>query len=129
MIDEHDVRLQYGFECTNCENRWYYDRYRCPDCGSTHFDDWQLGHGTLIARTTARVTPEDVRDENGLGLAEFGDGVRVIAQLSDIEGPPAIDDTVELAGKVPLRDDGGEPILGPRLVPVDSAGVDGGTHP
>lgn len=127
MTDEHDGRLRYGFECGDCERRWYYDRYRCPVCGSTHFDEWKLEQGTLLARTVARVTPADVRDESGIGLAAFDDDVRVVAQLDDADAPPEIGDVVELEGQFHLRD-GDEAVVGPRLVPVDTATTEGGTH-
>lgn len=93
-----------AYVCTDCDERWFYARARCPDCGGGDHATYELGVGTLRAATTARVTPADVRDENPLGLAEFGGGVTVLAQLPTGERRPDVGDAVELTGSSALRD-------------------------
>lgn len=116
---EEDGRLDRGVECNDCERRWYYDRHRCPDCGGTDHRPVDLGRGELVARTVARVTPPDVREENPLGLARF-DGVGVAAQLPpDEESRPEVGDAVELRGSFPLRRGPDGRVTGPRLVSPD----------
>ncbi len=127
MSDDANTRLRYGFECKECDRRWYYDRHCCPNCGSTRFGDWRLGTGELVASTISRVTPPNVRDKNRLGLAEFDD-VHVIAQLPADEESPAIGDIVELKGSFTLRDDRDETTVGPCLVPADGIDSTGETH-
>ncbi len=99
-----------AFVCEDCGARWYYTRQRCPDCGGGAIDTYALGEGELLAVTEARVTPEDVRSPNHLGLARFGD-VRLVAQLAD--GSGAVGDTVAFGGAHELR--GNRPGDHPRL--------------
>ncbi|MFB6107428.1 MAG: Zn-ribbon domain-containing OB-fold protein [Haloplanus sp.] len=106
--------------CDDCQERWYYGRALCPACGCASVDSADLGVGRLVATTTARVTPPDVRAENPLGLARFADDVAVIAQLpADESHRPTVGDEVNLVGDETLRDR----IEGPRLHPADETGV------
>lgn len=93
-----------GYVCADCDARWFYARARCRDCGGADHATYELGVGTLLATTTTRVTPADVRDENPLGLAEFDESVTVLAQLSTGERRPAVGDAVALVGTARLRD-------------------------
>lgn len=93
-----------AYVCTDCDERWFYARARCPDCGGGDHATYELEVGTLRATTTARVTPADVRDENPLGLAEFDGGVTVLAQLPTGERRSDVGDAVELTGSSMLRD-------------------------
>ena len=93
-----------AYVCTDCDERWFYARARCPDCGGGDHATYELGVGRLRATTTSVVTPPDVRDENPLGLAEFDGGVTVLAQLPTGEARPDVDDAVVLTGSVRLRD-------------------------
>lgn len=93
-----------GYVCSDCGERWFYARARCRDCGGTDHATYELGVGTLLAVTTARVTPADVRDDNPLGLAEFDDDVTVLAQLSTGDRRPAVGKAVTLTGTTRLRD-------------------------
>lgn len=107
--DGHDTSV---WECTDCRERWYYDRALCPNCGAGSADTADLGAGHLVATTTARVTPPGVRGENPLGLATFANDVNVLAQLPAEETRrPAVGDTVCLVGHEQLRDG----VEGPRL--------------
>lgn len=125
---EADGHLDDGFECNGCERRWYYDRHRCPDCGSDDYRPVDIGRGELVASTVARITPPDVRDENPLGVARF-DGVRVAAQLPpDAETRPDVGDAVELRGSFTLRRDGDGRVVGPRLVAPDDGDERGATR-
>lgn len=106
-----------AFRCESCDRRWYYTRPFCPDCGSEAVTTYSLGTGELLATTTVRVTPEDVREPNELGLVRFDSGVQAIAQLGD----PALSvgDDVAFAGEHVLRGEGAEAVRGPRLVATD----------
>lgn len=117
MTDDRTAETGTAYACIDCDNRWYYARARCPECRSDSYDTYELGTGTLLAETTARVTPPNVRDENSLGLAEFDDGVTVVAQVTDEESSPEVGDDVKLAGEFPLRGD----VTGPRLCAAERA--------
>lgn len=115
-------RLDRGFGCDRCGAAWYYDRRRCPECGSTEWSGRPLGTGVLRSSTVSRVTPRGVREENPLGLAEFDGGVRVVAQLPGPEGErPAVGDAVRLAGEFELRERDGDRVVGPRLLAAADA--------
>lgn len=112
MTGADEDPAQRRFVCADCDTAWYYDRRRCPECTSADWTTRPLGVGVLEASTTARVTPEAVRDVNPLGLARFEDDVTVIAQLpADDAEPPEVGDRVRLTGEHQLRD----ATVGPRL--------------
>ena len=114
---QEEPPVDHAFVCSACDNRWYYTRARCPDCGHDDPSTYELGTGAVVSTTTVEVTPPDVRSPNRLGLVRF-DGVQLIAQL---EGETvAVGDTVEFAGEYGLRD--GEEFRAPRLSPVTDAG-------
>lgn len=115
--DDDTAERATAYVCTDCGHRWYYARARCPECTGGSTDTYELDAGTLLAETTARVTPPQVRDENPLGLAEFDHGVTVVAQIAGDRGRPEVGDAVELAGEFALRGDA----TGPRLRPVEGA--------
>ena len=98
--------------CTDCEERWYYSRALCPACGAAETRRTPVGTGTLVATTTARITPEGVRTENPLGLASFPHDVNVLAQLTVEDAQrPVVGDEVRLVGDHRLRDG----VEGPRI--------------
>lgn len=103
-----------AYRCRTCAARWYYTRHTCPECRSTDHETYELGVGTLLAETTARVTPDDVRAPNRLGLVDF-DGVRALAQVED---DATVGDDVAFAGDHALRGTGPTAVSGPRLVSV-----------
>lgn len=113
-LETDGVRVDEGFECTACGNRWYYTRRRCSECGVDDISRYDLTRGTLVTRTEVHATPPDVRRPNRLGLARFGD-VHVVAQLggSDI----AAGDRVEFVGTHRLRDR--QDATAPRLTVVE----------
>lgn len=102
-----------AYRCGECDRRWYYTRGRCPDCGGEAAEPYRLGEAELVAVTEVAVTPPDVRSPNWLGIAEFDDGVRLLAQLT---GPAAVGDRVRFAGEHRLRE--GDERPRPRLAPV-----------
>lgn len=118
----HDGETATAWVCPDCDDRWYYSRALCPSCGCAERESAELGTGTLVATTTARVTPPDVREENPLGLAAFSHDVNVLAQLPHEESiQPTVGDEVRLIGNEPLR--GG--VEGPRLHVTGSDGSEG----
>lgn len=107
-----------AYRCRTCAAHWYYTRPACPECRSADHETYELGVGTLLAETTARVTPDDVRAPNRLGLVDF-DGVRVLAQVED---GATVGDDVSFAGDHALRGTGTTAVVGPRLVGVHQSG-------
>ena len=107
--------VEQAFVCEDCDQRWYYTRNYCANCGGDRVATYSLTSGELVALTRVNVTPADVRSPNLLGLAEFGD-VRVIAQLTDETA--SVGDTVTFAGEYQLRD--GDTRGRARLEGVDS---------
>lgn len=103
-------------ECTNCGRRTFYEKRRCPDCGSGSFEPWEPAVGELLAVTTSHVTPDGVRQPNPLGLARFGEDVDVVAQLEDELEPG---DAVRLADGYELREVESGPLVGARLVAAE----------
>lgn len=98
--------------CTDCKERWYYERALCPSCGAAETRTDPVGIGTLVATTTAHVTPAGVRAVNPLGLASFDHEINVLAQLpGDASQQPGVGDNVQLVGDHRLRDG----MAGPRL--------------
>ena len=102
---EKPETVDQAFVCEDCGSRWYYDRYRCPDCAGKEHSLYELGTGELVAVTTVEMTPADVRSPNPLGLARFGD-VQLLAQLDDETLEAG--DPVEFAGAYRLRHDSDE---------------------
>jgi uncharacterized OB-fold protein len=94
------LRTDEAFRCVECGNQWYYTRRHCQACGSDQFDTYELGTGELVATTTVRVTPPDVRSPNPLGVARF-DSIRVTAQLAD--ETLSVGDPVVFGGAYRLR--------------------------
>lgn len=111
---ENNVPVDFGFVCTNCSERWYYTRRRCPACHSDTIETYKLGRGTVVTTTLVTVTPPDVREPNDIGLVRFG-AVSLIAQLS--ESGLSAGDTVAFEGDYRLRS--GDRQLQPRLTPID----------
>lgn len=109
-LETDGVRVDQGFECTACGNRWYYTRRRCSECGADDISSYDLQHGTLVTRTEVHATPPDVRRPNQLGLARFGD-VTIVAQLAG--GDVAVGDCVKFVGTHRLRNR--QDAMAPRL--------------
>lgn len=116
MTEDSFMENTTAYLCEYCSNRWYYDRARCPECNGDSSKTYELDTGTLLATTTAHITPPTVRDENVLGLAEFNNSVTVIAQIATTEHDlPDVGDTVTFTGDYHLRDS----VTGPRLQPLE----------
>lgn len=115
VTEEAPIPVDHAFVCSVCDNRWYYTRDRCPDCGAADPSTYELGDGELVAWTDVAVTPRDVRRPNRIGLARFGD-VAVIAQIDADADVISVGDPVTFAGSHRLRDGTDEK---PRLTPVD----------
>lgn len=105
--------MSRALECEACGRRTFYEKRRCPDCGSDDLVETLPGTGELLAVTTVHVTPEGVREPNELGLAAFPGDANVVAQLGD---SLSVGDSVALDGDHELRrrDDGA--LVGARLV-------------
>lgn len=110
LADGEDI--DRAFKCTACSNHWYYTRARCVECGSTSFETYSLGTGRVVATTTVHATPPGVRAPNRLGLIQFDDDIRLVAQ---VDGPEiSAGDSVEFGDITTLRS-GDSPSAGPRV--------------
>ncbi len=106
------LRVDEAFQCSSCDQRWYYTRSCCPNCRGEHVETYTLGEGTVVAATTVEVTPPDIRSPNWLGLTRFED-VQLIAQLTE---RVSVGDRVGFAGEYRLRS--GDEHSNPRLTAV-----------
>lgn len=111
-------RADECYRCEACGERWYYTKPVCPACGADadRATAVPLGTGEVIATTEVHATPEDVRSPNSLGLVRFDDGTQVVAQVGD--SAVEAGETVAFAKEYVLRDNGDDPVRGPRLAPA-----------
>lgn len=80
-------------ECTKCGKILYPPRLVCPDCGARDFKQVVLPrNGTVLTFTIIRVPPAGFTEQTPLPLAliELENGVRLMAQLADVEDPATV---------------------------------------
>lgn len=80
-------RLRYTY-CRSCGRGFYPPRTRCVYCGSRDVEErYSSGRGVLREYTIVYQTPAGYTDFSPLviGLVELDEGLRVLAQIVDIE--------------------------------------------
>jgi hypothetical protein len=80
-------RLEAG-KCQNCGRTSFPPRLVCPQCKGTKFETVVLGdEGTLLTFTVVRVASDKFSKETpyAVGVVELQDGVRVTAQIVDVD--------------------------------------------
>jgi len=91
-----------GTICMRCGARFFPPRSDCDVCLSDDMEWFQIsGEGKLITYTKAMFAPAGFEKEvpYTLGVAEFGDGIKVFGRLDKSLG----DDQVKLGMKVKVR--------------------------
>jgi len=76
-----------GSQCKKCGAKYFPPRKICLKCGSTEMEDYPLPErGTLISWTVVRYPPQEFNKYAPyiLGLVELEDGLRLIAQIVDV---------------------------------------------
>jgi len=77
-----------GSKCNKCGAKYFPPRKVCVKCGSKDMSEYELPRGgRLIAWSIVRYPPKEF-DEFApyiVGLVELDDGLRVIAQIVDVE--------------------------------------------
>ncbi|MCS7126632.1 MAG: zinc ribbon domain-containing protein [Aigarchaeota archaeon] len=75
-----------AYRCKNCGTVFRPRRLRCINCKSREFEEITLNHGKLVSYTLIYATREGYQAPVKIGLAEFEQGVKFLAQL-DCENP------------------------------------------
>jgi uncharacterized OB-fold protein len=92
-------RLEAG-KCQKCGQVQFPPRRVCPKCKGTSFETVHLSdEGKVVTFTVVRVASDKFSKQTpfAVGIVELNDGVRVTAQLADVEV-----DKVEIGEKVKL---------------------------
>ena len=77
-----------GYKCSKCGEIFYPRVYRCRKCGSTELKPIELPRrGHIVEYTIIKLLPERYSSFGPYSIAviELVNGVRVIAQLTDID--------------------------------------------
>ncbi len=82
-------RYRYeGAKCKGCGKIFFPPRVVCKSCGGREFDKVELAkQGKLLTHTVIRVGPSQFSDQTpyAVGIAELDDGVRLTAQIADVD--------------------------------------------
>jgi uncharacterized OB-fold protein len=81
-------------QCTGCGKVLYPPRVVCPECRGRTFEGVVLPRdGKVVTLTTVRVPPAGFTEQTPLPIAliELSNGVRVMAQIGDVEDPEALE--------------------------------------
>ena len=96
-----------AYKCRRCGHVFRPRRIRCPKCREMELEEITLTRGKLISYTVIHATRSGYKPPLTIGLAEFENGAKLLAQL-DIEDPePGME-------VVPVNSgtrDGGEPFI------------------
>jgi len=77
-----------GNECPNCKMKFFPPRLICPDCKNRNLRKTRIAEtGKILTYTIIRVPPHQYADQApyAVGVVELDDGVRLTAQIVDIE--------------------------------------------
>jgi uncharacterized OB-fold protein len=80
-------RLEAG-KCSGCARISFPPRLVCPSCGGRKFETVKLSEeGTILTYTVVRVASDKFSRETPFAVAivELNDGVRITAQLADVD--------------------------------------------
>jgi len=86
-----EIPQRYRLEaakCKKCGKILFPPRIICPACKSRKFEPVQLNpEGKIISYTVIRIAPSKFVDQvpYALGIVEFDDGVRLMAQIADCD--------------------------------------------
>lgn len=86
-LREQRYRLQ-GKKCTDCGELSFPPRIVCSSCKSRNAEPYEFsGKGTLYSYTTIYQPPDrfDYQSPYVVGLIDLDEGVRVTAQLTDVD--------------------------------------------
>ena len=76
-----------GTICKKCGAKYFPPRKVCIKCGSREMEEYTLSEkGRVISWTVVRYPTEEFKDYAPyvLGLIELDDGIRLVAQISDV---------------------------------------------
>jgi len=77
-----------GNKCTGCGKQYYPPLNVCRECGSTEFKETQMPKtGTLLSYTMQKESLPGFEDQEPMlfGLLKLENGVRIVAQLVDVQ--------------------------------------------
>jgi len=72
-----------AYRCKRCGDSSLPRRVRCRRCRGREFEEVELGVGKLLTFTKVTATRPGYPSPLTLGLAEFEDGVKLLAQIHD----------------------------------------------
>jgi uncharacterized OB-fold protein len=111
-----------GEVCPHCDVKIFPPRDVCPDCGQEAREPFAFsGRGEVYSFAPVKEAPAGF-EENApytIALVRLEEGPMVTAQLTDLDGPPAIGMAVEMVVRK-LRTDGDKGIIvyGQKFRPV-----------
>jgi len=77
-----------GNRCKECGKVFFPPRFVCPACGSVKLEEYKLPErGKLVEYTVVYTAPKgyEVMTPYVIGIVELEDGVRVLAQITDVD--------------------------------------------
>ncbi len=86
-----EIPQRYRLEaakCTSCGKQFFPPRLVCNGCGGREFEATKLSDkGKLATYTVIRIAPSDLTQQApyAIGIAEFDGGLRVTAQVADVD--------------------------------------------
>ena len=105
--------LMVGEECPHCGVKIFPPRDACPDCSQPAQDLYTFsGKGEIFSYTTILDAPDGYEEQSPyyLALIRLDEGPMLTAQLTDLDGEPAIGQRVEMITRK-LRTDGAEGVI------------------
>ena len=104
-----------GTRCTKCEKNHFPPRKQCDHCGATEVESVRLSRRGRVAAVTCIHQPACGFEKGGRIMAamiDLKDGVRLIAQLTDVEPEEAkVGMDVEMVVRKLRTDNGDGPII------------------
>ena len=86
-----EIPQRYRLEankCKKCDTKYFPPRQICPECKSRDMESTKIADtGRILTYTIIRIPPKQFVDQApyAMGIVELDDGVRLTAQIVDIE--------------------------------------------